>query len=240
MPQPKTQFGRTMDMANEALHQHEWESLRLHAQMMRRLEPQDETAWSYLGIANYNIGLQTNHREQMLEGIAQVENATRLNPNSSMAWNNHAIVLMKEDQYEAGLVAAKSAVGLDKLGIGVLRSQMVAELNLGLLDDAESTYREIRKRDKNDSGLVVPLTWITSNQGRRQLSRTLSVSVTLDEDGFQIEENDFDGAGGGETLRQAMTNYGDDLEMLIEEYVETDDPLDEGAKEMAERLRSHL
>jgi len=239
LPQPQTNYQQAKDAAHDALDRHDWAVLRFNAQLMMHADLQHAAAWSYLGIANYNLGRDAGNRAQAEEGLSQIINATRLDPNSFVALSNHALALLNERQFEEGLDVMARAEMVAPLNVKNLMHRFWAEVHLDRCEDAERTLQGIAARE--DSALaVLPLEWVWIGGQRRQLARGLSMSFTFDGEEYRVEENDFDSFGRGETLREALTDYGDEFEMLVEEYVETDDPLDDEARKMAERLQAHL
>lgn len=70
--------------------------------------------------------------------------------------------------------------------------------------------------------------------------RPLDITIHRLDEGFASEESDFDLYGTGDSFKAALIDLCEYFVALVEEYVYTEDLLDEGAQKLAERLRVHI
>lgn len=236
MPQPVTKMAALATAASEAIDRRDWAALRFNATLMVKADPADPLATSYLGVAYLQLGLEGRQEAYVEQAMQLHREAVRLGPRDAVALGNLGLALMKvgKDQEALEVLAAATKIHPEDADFWGFRAQ--TELETGRLAAADRSVRRLLPL-VGKRLVVFELDRLYLGDHQVSLIRPLSVGVRQIPEGYACEENEFEIHGTGRTFKSALVDLCKYFAELYLEYVETDDALDEGAEELAGRLR---
>lgn len=241
MTEPLPRIDQLAWAASEALSRQDWANLRFNAQVMCKEAPDSPLAWSYLGIAFLQLGLEQRSQSLIRRGLECHVTAAQYGPNNSVAVGNLGLAWVKLEQYEKALAVLAPATQRfpDDFDIWGCRAQ--AELGLSRLDAAGESMHHMLRLLKGNALFGFSLDRLFLGDGQAvPLAQPLYIGTRLIDGEYACEENDFDLHGTGSNFKEALIDLCEYFATLVEEYVYTEDPLDQGAQQLAERLREYL
>lgn len=241
MPQPLSRLRQLGKTASEALVRRDWVNLRFSAQLMCEEAPNSPAAWSYLGVAFFQLGKERKDKSLVARGLECHETAYRYGPDDSMAVANLGFALNMLGRHKEALAVLAPATDLFPDNPHMLAHRAHAELGLNQLDAAGKSADRILRLVKEADGPVLTLHRLyLSDHLVVPLLRPLDITIHRLDKGFACEESDFDLYGTGGSFKAALIDLCEYFVTLVEEYANTEAPLDQGAQKLAERLRAHI
>ena len=192
--------------------------------------------WSYLGIAYLQLGLEKKSQNLMDEGLGYHRNAVNYGPTERTPLVNYALALAKMGYTDIALSEFQKGTKLFPDDVDFWCRRCHFELQSQLIDEAgDSISRILELASKTP---IIPVEFIYTGGSPLPLGSAIGITVYKLDDGMYICEGSyFDIYGTGLSFKEAFIDFFGEFEILIEEYVDTDDPLDEGAQELAANLQ---
>lgn len=236
MLQPLSSFQAASNAASDALRAQDWQSLKLYAQAMLKEDRLYPVAWSFLGIAYLQLGSEKNSQDMMNQGLDYHRNAVTYGPEDRLALINYAVALARMEDIDSALNIIQRGISLYPEDIELWHRRAIIELDSKLVDEAGKSISHLLKLVPKTP--IIPVEYVYTEGDPLPLRSAIGLIVSMLDDGLYIcEGSDFDIYGTGSSFKEAFTDFCGEFKILIEEYVDTDDPLDEGAQELAENLR---
>jgi tetratricopeptide (TPR) repeat protein len=243
-PEPQIQFARLTETANEAIARRDWATLRLNAQLMLNENPSSSTALSYMGVALVYQGLERRSEALIKRGMGHHMKAVDVGENDSIAWQNLALGLDITGEYERELEAMNRATELDPANPLLFRGKSHALMRLNRIDEAGEPMHRALGLLKSSEPLGFMIHSLYLDDEILPLKQAITLGVRRekidDVDGVSCDENELNIYGYGLSFRDAIVEVCEDFYTLVEEYVDTTDPLDEGGHELAARLCEYI
>lgn len=240
MPEPLPRIEQLARVASEALTRRDWSSLRFNAKLMCEEAPDNPAAWSYLGIALFQQGVEQQNEGLVRQAIDCHRTAVQHGPNDSMAVANLGFALNRLRRYKDALAVLAPATDHFPDHPHILAHRAQAELGLNEIAAAGASVERILGLVREIDEPILTIFHLYLSDQTVPLLRPLDIAVHRVEEGYVCEENDFDLYGTGDSFKDALIDLCEYFVTLVEEYVYTKDPLDQGAQKIAVRLREHI
>lgn len=239
MSQPLSILDAASDAASAALENLDWPSLAFNAQTVLKEDETNPVAWSYLGIAYLHLGLEKNSKDLVEQGFNCHQTAITYGPDNIIALGNCALAFGRIEDFNSALRIVRKGTDLSPDTLKLWQLQSVFELKLRQIDDADRSIAHVFRLSPRPFTFIIPMNYLYIDEQPYPIKGEVGINIyQLEDDSYVCEETEYEVYGTGPSFKEAFADFSDYFDTLIEEYVNTKDPLDEGAQELAANLRN--